>query len=835
MQPPPFGLNCLGVPRLLTPGGQEVRVKVKKHLAVLIVLAVDGGKIRRERLVSLLWPTARPDRARGSVATAISFLRAKLGGDAIEPARDWVQLRRGHVSLDLDRLTAGEIVGDDFTPPLEVDAFLAGFEIDQVPEFDEWRERQHARLLPAVEKGLVTLADHARRSGDLSGLGHYASRLLLLNDLSEAGIKARMEAYALSGDRITAIRAYDEWAARLRSEVKATPTRAMEDLSNRLRHRGWERPASDAGVATVHTEQWRNQHFVGRSPEYRRLYELWEQNKRGETRHVLIKGDSGVGKTTLADRFATAVALEGTSAARVRCFELESSIPYATIGALLESLLERPGAAATGPESLSELAKILPEIRRRFPALPPAAESVGDQARLRFADAAHEFLCAVAEEHPVLLVIDDFDRSDEVSLGILHLLVRRMRHAPIMLVLTTRTGASGSRYEYQRLRAGIEDLGIDVLNVEPLNHSEGEMLFEALVNELGLRPSASERRTLVRAAAGFPLAMELMLRDWQVHGTRSTAFAVQAITSELLAHPEARYQQLTESLLADLNDSERVVVHVAAVLDRRVGDLELYQVAGLQQATTLATLSRMLERRALRDTPAGLEWINPAVRAHAYLAIPASMRVSLHDGIFAKLVSQREAGSKIPGLELAWHAMRAGRAREGSGYLLSGAREAILAGAARDAEIALTSGMDGVEESVRNQATLCLAQIFLELGRPDEAVDLVRPLVGTTDADGTKALLLQLKGLVEVQDGRPTPEESERTSSLLYAVAATSSDPAVRAQAVSIWMGLDCEPTENSSRLVGLGLRNPSSRPASCRSSRPSCGACETLLPITGP
>ena len=392
MQPAPFQLNCLGIPRLLTPGGQEVRVKVKKHLALLVVVAVDGGKIRRERLVSLLWPTARPDRARGSVATAISFLRAKLGGEAIEPSRDWVQLRRGHIKLDLDRLTAGETVGDAFTPPLEVDAFLAGFEIDQVPEFDEWRERQHARLLPAVEQGLVSLADHARRSGDLHGLGHHADRLLHLNDLSEAGIKARMEAYALSGDRITAIRVFDDWVERLRTEVKASPSRPIEDLANRLRHRGWERPSSEPRVAAVHTEQWRNQHFIGRAAEYRRLYELWEQNKHGETRHVLIKGDSGVGKTTLADRFTTALSLEGASTARVRCFELESSIPYATIGALLEALLDRPGAAATGPESLAELAKILPEVRRRFPALPVAPESVGDQARLRFADAAHEFL-----------------------------------------------------------------------------------------------------------------------------------------------------------------------------------------------------------------------------------------------------------------------------------------------------------------------------------------------------------------------------------------------------------------------------------------------------------
>src|SRR5262245_17987160 len=191
MQPPPFVLNCLGTPRLLTAGGQEVRIKVKKHLAVLVILAVDGGKIRRERLVSMLWPTARPDRARGSVATAISVLRAKLGGDAIEPARDWVQLRKGSAILDLERLAKGEVVGDAFTPPLKIEAFLSGFQIDDVPEFDDWRDRQHARLLPLVEKGLVALADYARRSGDLNALADSADRLLELNDLSEAGSTAR--------------------------------------------------------------------------------------------------------------------------------------------------------------------------------------------------------------------------------------------------------------------------------------------------------------------------------------------------------------------------------------------------------------------------------------------------------------------------------------------------------------------------------------------------------------------------------------------------------------------------------------------------------------------
>ena len=59
-----FYLKTLGVPRLETAAGSEIRIRVRKHLAVLIVLAVEGGKVRRDRLVGMLWPTSRPDRAR---------------------------------------------------------------------------------------------------------------------------------------------------------------------------------------------------------------------------------------------------------------------------------------------------------------------------------------------------------------------------------------------------------------------------------------------------------------------------------------------------------------------------------------------------------------------------------------------------------------------------------------------------------------------------------------------------------------------------------------------------------------------------------------------------
>ena len=154
--------------------------------------------------------------------------------------------------------------------------------------------------------------------------------------------------------------------------------------------------------------------------------------------------------------------------------------------------------------------------------------------------------------------------------------------------------------------------------------------------------------------------------------------------------------------------------------------------------------------------------------------------------------------------------MRAGTTREGSQYLLSGAREAILAGAARDAEIALTSGMDSIEGEVRKDALLCLAQIFLELGRPDKALDIVHPFAGTSDAAGTLATLLQLRGQLDVRDGRLLPDEGARASTLLYTIATSNADASVRARAIAISGGQHYTPqAEHAARLMSLGLQIP--------------------------
>jgi DNA-binding SARP family transcriptional activator len=344
-------LRTLGVPALFASNGNPIRFRVKKHVALLVYLAVERWTAhRRDHLVDLLWPRASAAEGRHSLSTALSVLRGKLGRGVIETSRDTIRLADGAVAVDLARLESGEVLADEARPELDVAAFLDGFDVADADEFLRWRERQQARLLPAILKAMVVLIDRCRRTADSRTMERLADRMMVLDPLSEDAVRAKMESRAFDGDRLTALRVFEEWKDTLARELGAVPSDLVEGIAIRLRRRGWERSANDR-IPSVRTDQWRGRPFIGRQAEYRVLYEGWERTQRGEPGHALVRGDSGVGKTTLVERLSTAAGLEGASVSRVQCYELEREIPYSVVTGLVVGLLERPGVTAASPEA----------------------------------------------------------------------------------------------------------------------------------------------------------------------------------------------------------------------------------------------------------------------------------------------------------------------------------------------------------------------------------------------------------------------------------------------------------------------------------------------------
>ncbi len=728
---PRHHLRCLGQPALFAPNGEPIRFRTKKHLALLVYLAVENRRAhRRDRLAGFLWPKAELAEARHSLATALSVLRPRLGVGALEATRDHVTLRIERLTLDLDRLLAKDILGSEATGLLDVAAFLDGFEIPDAPEFALWKDRQQARLLPVIKDALVVLIDRCRRIGDSRQIEQLADRMLALDDLSEEAIRAKMEARALAGDRLTALRVFEEWKGRLLQELHATPSTPVAQMAARMRRGGWERTVID-DIPIRQKDHGRERAFVGRAREYGLLYGAWVQLQQGKVVHSLVIGDSGVGKTTLVERLTTTAALEGASVARAQSYDLERNIPFATLGGLIVALLDRPGASATPPEALADLARTAPEVRRRFPTLPIPTDTQGETARIRLTESFHQLLSAIAEEHPLILVVDDLHLADEPSLAVLHLALRRTAHEKILAFFTARAGELKHATQAAILRESLGRLGGQEVSLAPFGVSETLELLACLLPPDEAKPSAAVQRSLIGASGGFPMALELLVQDWRTHGSKSIALALDAMTAEFLggADPKAAYGQILSRLVGGLEAAARSALDLASVLGHRLNHLPMYSVIDLSLGQTMSALGQLAEVRILRDGAKGLEFANDLIRAHAYAAIPSSVRKALHASVADRLLHAKDPDSPTR-LEVAWHCMRAGRTKEAIPQLLGGAREAIKEGAPQSAHRALSSALPSLHGEALHDATILLVEALQEQGCWRESLDALEALDG---------------------------------------------------------------------------------------------------------
>ncbi len=761
-----------------------MRFRTRKHLGLLVFLAIEPALAhRRDRLATLLWPGVALEEARHSLATALSVLRGRLGAEAFEATRDTIRLLSGRVVSDVSLLIAGDAFEED---ALVAGPFLEEFDIPRAPDFQHWVDTERARLLPAVHDHLVRRLDYCRRTGDVRRLEATAEQLRRVDHLSEHATRALVEARAMSGDRIGALRIYELWSNRLAEELGAVPARELERMADRLRRRGIDRPSR--ALAPVPTEQWQERTFIGRNTEHHTCYALWEHVAHGEPRHVLVRGESGIGKTTFAGRVATSLALEGAAIARVQCYDLERALPFGMAGSLVTGVLDLPGAGATAPEHLAELARLVPKIRQRWTTLPEPVLVSGESARIQFTEAVMALLDAVTGEQPLVIVIDDIHLSDSTSLAVLHLVLRRIERLPLMVIMTASSAEKAMSAVAARFHEQAAAIRTTVLLLGPLPTVDAADLLEAILAG-GAEPGPTVRRAVLSAASGNPMMMELLVGDWRRRGDASLALALSAMTREAAPSGEAAVRRLVDGMLGALDRESRAVADLAAILGQRLNDLAMYTLVDLPVARTMRAMAALTGHRVFRDAGSHLEFANEVVRGQCYLAMAAPMRRMLHSLVADRLLAGEGVGAPIPGLEVAWHLVRGDRLQEAVPHLLAGGREAIRRGAPHEADLALSTGLPALDGAPRRTAILLLAEALQELGRWTESLRVLEAK-GEEFEEAEECCREILRALNRRWWGLSSPAELHKRSIRVLSIAGGQHDINLRSRAASAAVAL---------------------------------------------
>lgn len=377
--------------------------------------------------------------------------------------------------------------------------------------------------------------------------------------------------------------------------------------------------------------------IVGRDHERAALSDAWRRSQ-DQAATVFVHGDAGVGKSRLVREITDVAAADGGQVLIVQCNPLRSNEAlWPVIRALrgATSLPNQPSAdevaTASGlddPVDIDALTSMFSDHADYEMSISQASPA---QRREQRFDALVRWADHFANLRSTLLIIEDLHWADPTTIELVRRIVDRASPAPLMMVVTSRTGLP------------FEAAAIEELTVGPLSPTECSRLIDQLVPDETAR--ARVREAVVERSDGVPLYVRELTKVMLENGSAALAlidddqvpialhdllvaridqFAAQREVAQALA----TFGQATtiEQLTAVLDQSDDRVQRdldtlVAGGLVRRVGDRFEFVHVLLREAAQRLLLRR--HRRALHariaaslDATAGVDGAGDVTAYH---------------------------------------------------------------------------------------------------------------------------------------------------------------------------------------------------------------------------
>ena len=576
-------LYLFGSPRLER-GGKLIKLDTRKALAILAYLAVSQKTQSRDTLAAFLWSEYDQTKARAALRRTLSTLKKGLDDGVLLVSRDAVSLSPDS-KLHVDVLEFLSLA--DSEDPMQIekavrlyrDSFLAGFSLRDCPGFDDWQFFQGEQFRQRLSKLLEQLVEHYSRQKNYERATFHAKQWLELDTLNENAHRWLMKLFAFTGQRALALRQYRECVRILDEELRVTPLEETSLLYTQIQ----ENQLDDVKVANPKQAQGKAlpskpSRLVGRGRELAALKTSYEAvGTNGML--AILEGEAGIGKTVLAETFLNSMPSH-VKRLKVQCYEGEAHLAYEPfIEGFRTSLLKR--ALPQTPDTtfwLTEVSRLVPELRRVYPDLPHPQASDRLSAQGQFFEACTQIVALLLKsDAPGILFIENVHYADDATLELLAYIVKRLEQKPLFVLVTLRSEQVNGRPGLKVLLRS-SDMST-VISLPRLTKEEALELIAMSATDVGSNLS----QTLYEETQGIPLFLVECLADLDEN------------TSATISIPEG-LRHLFVSRLDELSDLAKQLLSTAAVIGHSFSFDSLRISAGRSEEETVRGIEGLLAR-----------------------------------------------------------------------------------------------------------------------------------------------------------------------------------------------------------------------------------------------
>jgi DNA-binding SARP family transcriptional activator len=665
----------LGTPTLQSTGGETATGGLgAKAIGLLAYLVLEPGPQSREKLASLLWGESPDAQARASLRQALHRLHAVLGDDLVAD-RMTVQLGCPP-DCDVTRFLELAARNDPAATSFAVTRFLDGLALTDAPAIMEWADSTRRSLLERWVTVVRSVArDAAQRSRWRDALA-VGESWLAADPLNEEAVAVVLQALHCLGDQAGALSRYRRFRDDLQRELGARPSTSLADLARRIE--GASPGPASRSAAPTHLPRFEAD-LAGRDSQWQELAAIWERLGHGGSGVVVLEGHAGCGKSRLAGEFTRWAEGRGATVLRGHGYEPASGAAFGPLASALGSALSAPGLGGTPPEWLAEVARLVPELRHRFPGVPAPAEArMGEQSRL-FEGVAQVFM-ALAAERPVIVWLDDVQWCDAESCAMLLYLTARLERSPVLFLASATTGSRRRNLPADHLLRQLSARGqAAFIALGPLSEDEVWTVIRQMGN---IRTPTGARRFAHRiheASGGNPfyviellktLFSQRLLTVEPESGEWVVAAGVQLADGTSLPLPRSLRDAIGERV-ALLDEETHLLLSTLAIAARPVAPDVLAHVHGMSRLRIAAMMDDLAERLLAVEEDRAYRVIHPVLGDVVRHALTDALRRELHRALSLSIEVVTPAGGigDTAG-EIAWHAEQSGDAARAYDFAL---------------------------------------------------------------------------------------------------------------------------------------------------------------------